>query len=222
MAVMRRQLARVSPGAINGWMVATIGVTLLFVLAGSLAIWSYFEYTEQKNNVDGKVAVAVAEARREQLREDQERFAEQEANPKREFVGPDEYGRLTFQYSKQWSVYIANDARRSGSFEAYLNPVSVPPIDNNTRVALRVRIESQAYDSVLKTYENQVKKGDLKSSQVTINGVDGTRLDGNFSKELRGAAVLFKIRDKTLTIQTDSDTFKPAFENLITTIRFNG
>jgi hypothetical protein len=47
------------------------------------------------------------------------------------------------------------------------------------------------------------------------------RLDGSFSTDIRGSAVIFKIRDKTVTIRTDADTFKPDFENIIKTINFN-
>jgi len=55
---------------------------------------------------------------------------------------------------------------------------------------------------------------------VTINGENGVRLDGNFTKEIRGSAVVFKIRDKTAVIQTDADTFKHDFNTLIKTISF--
>jgi hypothetical protein len=66
-----------------------------------------------------------------------------------------------------------------------------------------------------------VKKGDLKSSAVSADGSNGTRLDGKFTKDIRGAAVLFKIRDKTLTLRSDADTFKTDFDALIKTIKFN-
>jgi hypothetical protein len=66
-----------------------------------------------------------------------------------------------------------------------------------------------------------VKKGSLRSSATSANGNNGTRLDGNFTKDIRGSAVIYKIRDKTVTIQTDADTFKPDFENIIKTLNFN-
>jgi hypothetical protein len=53
-----------------------------------------------------------------------------------------------------------------------------------------------------------------------VNGENGVRLDGNFSDEIRGAAVIFKIRDKTAVLRTDADTFKPDFETLIKTVTF--
>ena len=64
----------------------------------------------------------------------------------------------------------------------------------------------------------------ITSRTVTItpaNGQSGTRLDGKFSDDIRGAAVIYKIRDKTAVIQTDADTFKADFDALIKTITFN-
>jgi len=56
---------------------------------------------------------------------------------------------------------------------------------------------------------------------VKADGNNGTRLDGAFTKDIRGYAVIFKIRDKTLTIRTDANTFKSDFNKLINTIKFN-
>ena len=211
-------------GAASGLLIATIGLSILSVAAGAAAVWGLMNYNEQKTNVDGKLAEAVALAKKEQADSDEAKFNIRENEPNREFVGPDDYGRLTFNYSKNWSVYINKDVNISGgTYEAYLNPVSVPSVSNAStqQYALRVIIESKDYDKVIASYEALVKKGDLKSSAVSVDGNNGTRLDGSFSKDIRGSAVIYKIRDKTVTLRTDADTFKPAFDALITTIKFN-
>ncbi len=208
-------------GAISGSLIAIIALIILLLGAGSGAIWAYLSYNEQKTNVDTKIQAAVADAKKSQSDEDESKFAEREKEPNRQFAGPDDYGRLTFNYPKTWSVYVAKDGSTSEGFQAYLNPVTVPPVLPAQQFALRVTIEQQDYDQVVKSYQILVQKGDLKSSATSSNGNNGTRLDGNFSKTLRGAAVLYKIRDKTVIIQTDADTFKPDFENIIKTINFN-
>lgn len=209
-------------GGVSGSLIAIIGLVVLVLVAGSLAIWAYFNYNEQKTNVDGKIDLAVAEAKKEQADTDEAKFAEREKEPNREFVGPDDYGRLTFNYPKTWSVYIARDVTEGkGDYEAYLNPVTVPPVSPTQQYALRVLIEEEDYGQIVSSYENLVKKGDLKSSATSVNGQNGTRLDGSFSKDIRGAAVIYKLRDKTITLRTDADTFKPDFENIIKTIKFN-
>lgn len=208
-------------GGISGSMIAIIGLVVLVLGAGSFGIWSYINYEDQKQNVEGKIDLAVAEARKDQADIEDKKFTEREKEPNRGFVGPDDYGRLTFNYAKTWSVFEATDIAGGGSYEAYLNPVTVPPISSKQQYALRVLIEEKDFDQVVRRYEALVKKGDLRSSATSANGHSGTRLDGNFTKDIRGAAVIYKVRDKTITLRTDADTFKPDFEKLIKTIDFN-
>lgn len=210
-------------GAITGQLVAIIGLAVLVLILGSVAIWALVNYNEQKTDVDGRVAVAVADAKKAQADEDDAKFLEREKEPNESFVGPDDYGRLTFKYPKTWSVYIEKDGTKGGDYTAFLNPVQVPSTSESdvTQFALRVVIEQKDYDSVVQDYDALVKKGDLRQSTTASQGNQGTRLDGNFSKNIRGAAVIYKSRDKTITIRTDADTFKPDFEKLIKTIEYN-
>lgn len=217
---MRKKYAD-QQGAVSGSLLAIIGLAVLVLVTGSLAIWAYVNYNEQKTNVDGKVDLAVAEARNEQAKADDEKFAQREKEPNRQFVGPDDYGRLVFDYPKTWSVYVARDVSKGGTYEAYLNPITVPPVSSTQQYGLRVMIEQKDYDEVVKSYEAQVKKGDLRTSVASANGNSGTRLDGSFNKDIRGSAVIYKIRDKTITLRTDADTFKPDFDTIIQTIKFN-
>lgn len=206
---------------VNGWMIATI---LLIVIANgliALSVWLYVNYNEQKTNVDGKVDVAVSTAKKSQFDADTIKFNEREKEPNREFVGPNDYGRVTFNYPKTWSVYINKDANSGGVYEAYLNPITVPPISTSQQFAVRVVIEQQDYDKAIASYDSLVKKGDLKASSATADGNNGTRLDGSFTKDIRGSSVIFKIRDKTLTIRSDANTFIDDFNKIISSIKFN-
>lgn len=209
-------------GYTNPLLIATIVLSIFAVAGVSVSIWALINYNDQKTNVDSKVDTAVADAKKQQADDLEAKFAARDKEPNREFVGPDDYGRLTFNYPKTWSVYVNKDVSKSGgTYEAYLNPVSVPAVSATTQYSLRVTIEQKDYDAAISSYGALVKKGDLKSSSVAANGSNGTRLDGSFTKDIRGSAVIFKIRDKVLTLRTDADTFKPDFEALIKTVKFN-
>lgn len=218
---MKRILKRYERGGVSGPLIAIILMSVGMVALGALAVWLYINYNDQKTNVDEKVGLAVAAAKNEQAKTDDDKFQAREKEPNRQFAGPDDYGRLTFMYPKTWSVYVAKDVTQGGSYQAYFNPITVPPVSDRQQFAIRVTIESRDYDQVVKSYETLVKSGKLSSSAVSANGHDGTRLDGSFTSDIRGSAVIYKIRDKTVTIRTDADTFKPDFENLIKTINFN-
>lgn len=208
-------------GSEKSMLIIVICLIICLVGISALSVWLYMGYTDQKNNTNEKIAAAVAVAKNEQATIDDEKFAKREKEPLREFVGPDDYGRLAFNYPKTWSVYINKDVSKGGTYEAYLNPITVPPISATQQFALRVTIQETDYDKVLATYDSLVKKGDLKSTSVSVEGNSGTRLDGAFTKDIRGSAVIYKIRDKTVTIRTDATTFKADFDALITTLKWN-
>lgn len=208
-------------GLISGWMMATIGLIILSVALSGFGIWSFMNYSDQKTNVDTKVSAAVAAAKKSQADTDEAKFTEREKQPNRQFVGPDDYGRVTFDYPKTWSVYISKDASGGGNYEAYLNPITVPPVATSQQFALRLVIQQLDYDKVVSSFDSLVKNGSLKSSNIKANGVNGVRLDGSFTKDIRGVEVIFKIRDKTLTLRTDANTFLNDFDALVQTIKFN-
>lgn len=208
-------------GAIDGWIISTIGLIVVTLGISVVAIWAFMNYTEQKTGVDDKISSAVSAAKKTQSDADAAKFADQEKQPNRDFVGPDNYGRVTFSYPKTWSAFEATDVTRGGTYQAYLHPGVVPPISGTQQYALEVKIEEKDYDQVVQSYDGLVKAGKLRSSPVTANGENGTRLDGNFTNDIRGAAVIFRIRDKTLTLKTDADTFKPDFENIVPTLKYN-
>ena len=208
-------------GQVNGWLISTVSLAILSIGAIAGAVWGILNYQDQKTNVDNKVGIAVVTAKKEQADVDEAKFAEREKEPNYQFVGPADYGRLTFNYPKTWSAFVNKDVTQGGTYEAYLNPVTVPPVSPTQQYALRVTIEEKSYDTVIASYAPLVKKGTLRSSAVSVDGNNGTRIDGSFSKDIRGSAVIYKIRDKTVTVRTDADTFKPDFDALIATIKFN-
>ncbi len=204
------------------WKILGIVFIVLFVVAAGLAVWALLNYIDQRDNVDQKVSVAVTEAVKEQADADAAKFEQEEKKPNRIFTGPEDLGSVSFDYPKTWSVYIAKDASTSSTFEAYLNPGEVPAVSARQKYATRLTIESKDYDKAVESFASQVKNGNLKSSSIKVNGDDtATRFDGEFSKDLRGSLVMFKLRDKTVTVRTDADTFKNDFDELVKTINFN-
>lgn len=196
-------------------------ISIICILLAGFSAWAFLTYKSNKNTIDSQISDAVATAKKEQADVDEQKIVAYENELTNEFVGPEDYGRVTFDYPRIWSVYVNQDGSDDSDYEAYFNPSSVPPVSDDQQFALRMTIEDTTYDKVISNYSKKVKDGDLSSSSITIDDVTGTRLDGKFSDDIRGSAVIFKIRDKTLTIRTDADTFKDNFESIIQTIKFN-
>ncbi len=201
-------------GAVSPLLVASIILSLVCAGLAGFGVWAFMNYQDYKNNVDPKIASAVESAKNTQKAELEKQFIEREKQPYRQFSGPDVLGHVTFDYPKTWSVYIEDNGDK-GTYAAYLHPGVVPPVSTSTPYATRVSIQDKNYDDVLKSFESNVKKGTLRSSPISVNNFTGIRLDGEFSKERTGTTVLFKIRDKTLSLSTDADAFKTDFDNVI-------
>lgn len=211
------------PSRPKGLIVGVIVVGFLAVVFGGLAIWAFLAYSEQKSDVDARIEQASSKAVKEQKEADALQLAQELKKPYWKFNGPADYGGLSFNYPRTWDVYVAEDGRDGKTFEAYLDKGTVPPVDDTQQFALRVTITDNDYDKVVDEYDDLIKKGDVKSTPVKANGQDGLRFDGKFTKDIQGSAVIYKIRDKTLIVQTDISTgeIKDDFEALIKTIMFN-
>lgn len=204
---------------VNPLLVTNVLTGLLVVVLTGLTIWFFGLYSDYKNNADSKITTAVDQARADQQKADEQKFMEREKLPTRTFTGPADLGSVTFQYPRTWSAYVAEN---KSSLEVYMHPDTVPPVVNTQPYALRVTVEDKQYDAVIRSYDGLVKKGSLRSNQASVEGYSGIRLDGTFTKEREGSAVVFKVRDKTLTVATDSSVFQDDFnKTVLQSLKFN-
>ena len=207
--------------------IAIIAVSLIAVTFIGLFIWAMLERNEAQTNLDGKIDAAVAEAKDEQWKEDEANRLKYEKYPYKVFSGPADYGHLSFEYPKTWSVYVAAAATTGGDFNAYFNPIQVDAVGKDTINALRVSIRDKSFDEVAKEYQKAMDKKDSnltvesttigKQKNITANRYTGTIPD----TDLSGFIVTFKIRDKTAILQTDSVLFQEDFDKLLGTVEFN-
>lgn len=216
-----RSISADQRGESNPFLITTIIFAVLMIGLGVGFGWSYLNMVDYRDNVEEKVDVAVTDAKKEQQEADQKQFNEEYKKPSYQFQGLSDYGSVTFDYPRTWSMYVAKDANDGGDYQAYFYPRSVPTVNASTAYALRVFIVNKSYDDILKTYESKIKKGDLTSTTLTIgetetfSGYQGMRIDGQFDKSINGSAVIFKIRDKTLEVFVDSQDYIGDFNDTV-------
>ena len=203
----------------NGLMVMAVVFGLILFLGLVTMVWMAITFANYRNNDVNRLKAKEEESRIATTQKLEAQFAELEKTPYQQFVGPEDLGRVAFSYPKTWNQYISKAAQ---PFEVFFNPNLVSPVsDANSRYALRMLIEPNDYVKVVDKYSSLIKSNKLKQSIININGQQSTRLDGQFSDKITGSAVIFKIRDKTVTIRTDTDqTHLPDFNKLIGTITF--
>lgn len=202
------------------WIILLLITLVLAVTFGVLFAWKYTEWEALSMDLDGRVDAALALAVAENTAKLEEEFAEREKYPYKTFAGPADYGSLTFEYPQTWSVYIAKDAATGGDFEAYMNPLEVQPVNNASINALRVIIRDQAFDNVVRTYESLVRSGRLSLSVRVVGGTTANLYVGELPNGIRGMLVAFKLRDKTVLLQTDAEIFATEFYALLDTVKF--
>lgn len=207
----------------NTWKVVAIIFIIISLILGGAFGWALVQYIDYRNNTSFKISQAVASSEKNISLEMQKKFEEEAKSPYTTFVGPDDYGRVSFEYPKTWNVYVSSEVSSGTStpYKAFFYPEYVPPVSDKWQFALRMTIEDVDYDKVVGRYQNQVKKNELSTSPIQVGLLNGTRLDGFFSEDIRGAAVIFKVRDKTLTLRTDSNTYMADFDKLVQTIQVN-
>lgn len=193
-------------------------VSIVAVVFVWLFVQTYIQKDSLSRNFDSMVNAEVAQKVAENTTKLEEEFAEREKFPYKNFLGPADYGSLGFQYPRTWSVYIAKDAANGGDFEAYLNPVEVNPVSNSSINALRVKIRDASFDTVIRSYESQIKNGKLTLKNDTVGGVLANIYTGEISNDIHGAVMVLKLRDKTVLLQTDAEIFMDDFYRILESV----
>lgn len=195
-------------------------VSLVAILFIGLFIWKYLEWDTVKTDINGQIDAAVAVAVSENTTKLENEFIEREKYPYKTFSGPADYGSLSFEFPKTWNVYIAKDASNGGDFEAYLNPGEVQPVSASTINAMRVTIRDTAYDTVVRTYDNYVRSGRLTVATRNVGSTIANVYTGELNNNIRGVVALFKLRDKTVVLQTDAELFTEEFYKVLDSVTF--
>lgn len=212
-------------GAINPLLIATVLLAVLLVAATGGFVWAYMQMTDWKNNTNAKIDVAVKAGKEQQSRDDDAKYAEASKNPYQIYQGPSDLGSVRFSYPKTWSRYDAQTT--GGVLMSYFNPIAVPTASQDNNFALRVQVTADKYDDVLNGYQSLVQDGRATANTIVIGrtdssaGYSGIRVDGQLTDNVNGSVIVFKVRDKTLQIFVDSQTYMNDFNNIIiNTLKF--
>lgn len=192
-----------------------VAVVFIIGLVG-FGLWSYTSYLDAKEVEDAEISKAVDQAN-EVLRDElQTEFGEREKAPYRRYISPGETGSVSISYPKTWSAYVEEDDDSTASIEGYFHPSFVPDTsDSNENFALRVSVDNSQYDREIDKYQDEIDDGDVTARSIRVSNVLGVRLDGQLDSKTVGSMVLFPLRDKTLTIWTESTKFRGDFNDIV-------
>lgn len=201
-------------GSVDVFLPPLIIASVLTLAFGGFGVWSYLQYQNQKNNVDGIVAEAVEGANAQQEAELRAQFEQDEKKPNKTYSAPSSVGSVKIKYPKTWSAHV--DERETGSvpLSAQFHPNFVPA-DNKTPYATLIEVVDSSYDRELERFDRDIERGVVKASTIEKVDTVGVRLDGEIENDYQGVMVMFPIRDKTLKVWTRSETYKDDFVKII-------
>ena len=200
--------------------IALVIVSILAITFLGLFIWMFVRWDDAKTNLNAKIDEAVAISENELEAKLESEFAEREKTPYKTFAGPVDYGELTFEYPKTWSLYVGEEGNNGSDYRAYFNPGAVKSADGENVMALRVSIVNNSTEDVLQEYQSYLGEGAMTMSTRLINGSNASLFEGTLPNQRVGKIVIIKIRDKTATIQTDAEIFYEDYNRILDTIRF--
>lgn len=212
-------------GTINGLGVSLVLAVILLVATIVFAGWAFSSREDYKNNVDAKIAVAVAAAKAQAATTERAELAQEEKQPYYTYQGPPQYGSISFQYPRTWSAYV-NDSGSNSS--ALLDGYFMPPIlssvtDQTANFALRVQVLSQAYSQSLEQITSSAASGKPDSITSTayslklVPSVVGVEVKGPLTVGQGTEVTMVILPDRTNTIEiwTDGTAYLDDFNNVI-------
>jgi hypothetical protein len=190
------------------------------LLAGSIGfgVWAYMERQDYKENVDQKIADAIEVAGQEISTEKDNEFREKEKEPFKNYKSPATFGSVEIVYPKTWSAFVTETDRGGTPVDGYFHPDFVPGIQSGTQFALRLEVVNRAYDQELRRFDSAVRNGKVNVAPYRVRkteGVLGSRIDGEINAGQNDFMVMFPMRDKTLKIWTESESFLKDFDDII-------
>jgi len=206
-------------GTMNVLVVPVIALTLLFIAAGSFAVWAYAGRQDYKSHTDEKIAEAVQANTKVVQAKDAADYAEAAKQPLKPYTGPDSFGSVKVLYPKTWGAYVDT---QTYPLDVYFHNDFVPSTQlRDSTYNLRVRVEDNTYSRVMDSYKNRITQNGVTAvpySLPKVPKVAGTRLSGAiFPNNQNGVGdiILLPLRDKTLEIWTESPTYLTDFNTYI-------
>lgn len=201
-----------------GLIIALVLFVLLFLGAAGFGFWAFNERGKFKNDTDKIVAQEVALAEQKVSTAKDAEFVEAEKQPNKVYKGPATFGSIELAYPKTWSAFITETGQGGTPIDGYLHPDFVPGVQSGTQFALRVEVIQKSYDVEMKQFDSKVKAGKVTVTPFRaelVPEVLGARVEGEVNQGQKNVMVLFPIRDKTLKISTESETFYGDFNTII-------
>lgn len=205
-------------GAVSPLLLGLIAVILMLVVALFYGLNQKSKVSDYEENLEKKVATGVEAQKKLISEQKQAEFDEREKAPYKFWTSPTQYGSIKVGFPKTWSYYLSlSDETGGGDKEVdlYAHPDYVPGLGGESKYALRLTLESTDYNQALEQYRRDSDEKKLSISTIQNSNVSGVKIRGSIRDKVNGTMVLFPIRDKVLSVWTESPDYEADFENIV-------
>jgi hypothetical protein len=201
--------------------IPVILLALTTLLGAGASIYYYSQFSDATNNLNAKIAEAVETAKKTQGEELEAAYIEREKEPRREYASPSVLSNIKFSYPKTWSGMVDENERAATQINGTFHPKIIETANAGSRsYAFNIKLVDALYPESVAKFDNQVQKGDLNASSITVANVQGVRLDGQITPDDRGSIIVLPIRDKTLVLTTESEQYLADFNQIVDSLSF--
>lgn len=201
---------------INIPIILAVVMLLVAIVFGALCIMYIQKYNKAQTNVNQERRDAATIAKQEQKQVDEKEFAERQKQPFRTYQAPAVLGAIKAEFPRDWNVYAIEDEKASDQLDIYMYPGIVRAPQSSTEpYAFRIRLSKQLYTQSLNKFQADIKNGTITASSVTVSGITGTKLVGEIQRNRSGVLILLPVRDKTLSLWTESNNYVNDFNGII-------
>ena len=205
-------------GVVSSAALIAVVMTVLFVSALVFGFWAFAGQQDYKNNAQKKIDAAVEAVQKENKEKLASDVAEALKSPTKTYTGSATFGAVTFNYPSTYSAYVNESKDATPPLSGYFHQGVIPAVDGSQPLALRVQIINNSYANELSSYSTPAKSGKVTISAfraAKVSSVLGSRIDGAITTQFTGSLIMLPLRDKTLKIWTESNSFLADFNTYV-------
>jgi len=188
---------------------------------GIMAITFYNQAQTAEQSVDRQKAQAVAAAIQVQKTNDDAAYAKASESPFRSYTAPVGDGSFVINFPKDWDGWV--DEEQSGTnVDLILNPDFVQVSAGvNGLAGCVVKLIEEESSQYMSQYASYVQEGQMHQANITVSGIQGYDLTGQFSDNRTTRMVVIPVRDKVLVFTNENAKYADEFDEILAQAKIN-
>jgi hypothetical protein len=199
--------------------------TIMFALIGILGLGAvifaimtavfYNKATTATTTLNAQKANAAEKAKIQQKKDDDQANTIANESPFRSYFAPVEFGSFEIKFPKNWSGYVDHEPTGT-QVSLLLNPDFVRRSNGSDELAAgRIMLVTRPFDQYTTTFQNQIKRGTIKQTAITVSGLKGYDLSGSFQDKKTTREVIVPVRDKVLVFINENFKYATEFNEIL-------